>query len=392
MNNKIKKALFALFISALSATGCITEYKVELSPNDTQVLIVDGCIMENTDAIFLLSRSFSMDKVDVPEESFINYANLTLIGSNGYVSPPAISLGRGKFRIPVEELEDDVEYGIQIVYNGDTYQSMLSKPLRTPEIDSISWKQPEAFGPVYFYVSTHGDATDSKYYTWTCTEEWEIIAQIKTTVFYSVSDNMYYHITPAPFFYCWKKIESENYFGSAESLGENVIINKELYQCISSGERFSSLYSVNVHQRAISKGAYEYYQNIIKMNEEIGSLFAPQPTEFLGNITCITDPAKKAMGYIEVSKNTTQKKIYIYPQELTHRIDFMSCNLVSHAIIRDLGIIESYEKGYRPAGDPNQEYLPESIYPADWSSSYCTDCTAKGGTKNRPDFWPNDHQ
>ena len=32
-------------------------------------------------------------------------------------------------------------------------------------------------------------------------------------------------------------------------------------------------------QRALSKGEFEYYENKVKLSEEMGGLFTPQPSE-----------------------------------------------------------------------------------------------------------------
>jgi len=390
------KTVFGLIISTLLLTGCITEYNAILPENDRKILFVNGSIIASTDVTFHISQSFSLN-VDavtkIPEESFITNANLIIIGSNGYKSPPAIHQGKGAYQISVGELEDDVEYGIQIELDGDTYQSAPLRPLYTPEIDSISWKQPEFYGPVYFYVSTYDETEGTKYFMWNHTEDWEIYADYTTTLFFHPMSLEFTIIEPAPFRYCWKKSESvRSVFSSTESLSENRIIDKQFYQYnYPSDDRFSSLYCITVTQRVISKGAYEYYQDIQKMNEEMGGLFTPQPTEFVGNIRCTTNPEKKILGYVDVSKNTTTKRMFIYPNRIV-REEPMRCT--SPVVILPLRWTEYsswYKRGFRPAEGPDPKYYPDEILPYEWYPATCTDCTARDGTKNKPDFWPNDH-
>jgi hypothetical protein len=238
---------------------------------------------------------------------------LTIIGSNGYQSPSAKNIGKGEYLISAGELNDNVEYGIKIEYNGDIYQSTPSKPLHTPEIDSISWRQPEKEGDIFFYVSTHDDTEGTKFFLWNFTEDWEIRAAYETETFYDPEKDSYYIVRPAPYYYCWKNNvhPQKTLTGSTEFLGENRIINKEFYSCAPLNERFSVLYCMTVYQKNISKEAYEYYQNKKKLNEEMGGLFTPQPSEIKGNITCITDPSKKVAGYVETVKNISQKRAFI---------------------------------------------------------------------------------
>ena len=393
MNSKI---VFGILALALLAVGCISEFDAKLPQSDEQILIVDGNIVENTDAIFHLSKSFPMDSTFNWNMLNIN-ATLTLIGSNGYQSAPATNMGKGTYRIPIGNLDDDVAYGIRIEYNGDTYQSALSKPLRTPEIDSISWTQPERNGTISFQVSTHDDPEGAKFFIWDYTENWEIMAYYFTTIFFNPIDSVFYEDYTAPTFYCWKSAASTGEFiiGSTESLSENRIINKQFSQFDSRDNRFSRLYCVTVNQRAISKSAYEYYQNKITLNEGMGGLFTPQPSELSGNITCITNPSKKAMGFVETSKNTTQKRVFVSSTQITRPVLPSNCELMTQGdMIGYMGenniltYNEVYAWGFRPAGFRGEN--PEIILPTAWSSAPCTDCVANGGTKNKPDFWPND--
>ena len=394
MNSKIISGILIVVL----VIGCVSEYNVMLPSSDREVLVVDGSIIEDTDVLFYISKSFPLNEDIILNDIFVNDAQLNIIGSDGYISPSAINQGRGAYQIAVGKLNDDVEYGLQIEYEGDTYRSALSKPLYTPEIDSISWIQPDSAGIVSFRVSTHDDAGAARFFSWSYTEDWEINTVYYTSIFFRPASETFYEDFSFPYFYCWRKNESSKLLlGSTESLRENRIINKLLYQRGLENDHFSLLYSVTVNQKVISKAAYEYYQNIIKLNEGMGGLFTPQPSELTGNITCITDPSKKVMGYVETAKNTTQKRIFVYPAQLTHPFIPSNCNSITNDSVRtflqknDLTYVYFYQRGYRPAGGADRTFYPQ-IVPIEWAPSTCTDCTARGGTKNKPDFWPNDHQ
>ena len=391
MNSKI---FFSLFILAFLTTGCISEYNAELPSSDLQILFVDGSIIENSNVKFYLSKSVPLNSASVSSGN-IN-ANLSIIGSNGYESLPAINLGKGEYILSVGELDNNVEYGIQIEYEGDIYQSTLAKPLHTPEIDSVSWVQPEEKGNVFFRVSTHDDTGKAKFFLWDYVEDWEFTAYYKTTCFYDPVRRSFYEDLSEPYFYCWKNNKSKKYFiGSTESLSENRIINKQIYTCYPGNDRFFVLYSVNVQQKAISKSAFEYYQNKIVMNEEMGGLFTPQPSEMTGNITCITDPSKKVMGYVEAVKNVTEKRKFVYPNQITRPTVSSDCTTISSDSIMSLfprseypnPYVAAYEARYRPVGD-----LLFTIENIPWTIINCVECTANGGSKKKPDFWPNDHE
>ena len=392
MNSKV---FFYLFILISIATSCISEFNAKLPSGDKQILIVDGNISENSDAIFYLSKSIPMDITIVPQENLNVNAKLTLIGSNGFESVPATNLGKGKYQLHVGELVDNISYGIRIEYDGDIYESTLSKPIYTPEIDSISWIQPENEGLIFFRVSTHDNSDTPKFFMWNYTETWEITAFYENTLFFDPDKKMYYVDDSMPYFFCWRNYESESYLiGSTESLKENRIVNKQLYSREPGNDQFIVLYSVNVHQKAISKEAYDYYLNKIKLNEEMGGLFTPQPFELTGNISCITNPSKKVMGYIEITKNTTQKRIFVYPNEITRPWLKSFCEkITADSVARFLNeyritYVDYYWLGNRPMGEID---ILTSL-PTEWSRVTCTDCRAIGGSKIKPDYWPNLHQ
>lgn len=54
-----------------------------------------------------------------------------------------------------------------------------------------------------------------------------------------------------------------------------------MYAFASSNLRASYYYSTLMKQRALSKGEFEYYENKVKLSEEMGGLFTPQPSERL---------------------------------------------------------------------------------------------------------------
>ena len=71
-----------------------------------------------------------------------------------------------------------------------------------------------------------------------------------------------------------------------------------------------SLYytAYRVQQRALSKEGYEYYLNVQQQNEEMGGIFTPQPSEIQGNISCISQPERRTIGYVGVYKNISEKE------------------------------------------------------------------------------------
>ena len=152
-------------------------------------------------------------------------------------------------------------------------------------------------------------------------------------------------------------------------------------------DRFTVLYSIQVQQRALSKEGYEYYLNVQQQNEEMGGIFTPQPSEIQGNISCISQPGRRTIGYVGVYKNISEKRIYIHPNEIKRPPLYSGCEEVSDSEMDEQGYstyLIRYLAGYRPVGT--------GTHIDHWALRRCTECEANGGSKNKPSFWPNDHQ
>jgi hypothetical protein len=150
---------------------------------------------------------------------------------------------------------------------------------------------------------------------------------------------------------------------------------------------------------SITKEAYIYWSALKKNTDEIGGIFAPQPSEMYGNIHCISDPEAKVLGFISAGIVST-KRIFVptadvgiyqsFPCTFLDINDaFDALNPPSFSKIYDLGFV---------FGELIDESLlitmpnPASwtLYVVNWIPIACVDCRMRG-TKNKPSFWPNDH-
>jgi hypothetical protein len=129
--------------------------------------------------------------------------------------------------------------------------------------------------------------------------------------------------------------------------------------------------------------------------EEDKSLFAPILSDLQGNISCISNPDKRAHGYVLASSVTT-KRIFIYEEDFEHMSSlYWNSNCIIRNWERDsfamIGVIATYpwkSPWVVMARDGNPYDSDALMY--NW---YCVDCRQTiGATKKRPDFWPNNHE
>jgi len=214
------------------------------------------------------------------------------------------------------------------------------------------------------HVATHEPTGKVLYYRWSYKEDWEYHADV--------------YLTGHPY-YCWGKANNDVLLlGNAEKtvFGKLTDIVTEMSP---RSYKLSYLYRIDVSQNVISKRAYDYFSNIKKNAQQIGSIFAPIPSELRGNITCITDPSKPVIGYVDISTTTKKVRYIHYSEGAYDRFYNRDCQI--YTIIE---LIEMY-------GEIPAEYIvfdPRSN-PVTFVKDICVDCTYYGGIEQKPDDWPN---
>ena len=142
--------------------------------------------------------------------------------------------------------------------------------------------------------------------------------------------------------------------------------------------RFSCCYSTIVKQRKISKSEYEYYQEKIKINEEMGGLFIPQPSELPTNIIC-NNSGKNVVGYVGVSMNVAKYRIFISADDIYYRFPDGYCQEFRGWAD---SYMDLYVMGYAIAYPLMVGYA--------WVSGGCTDVRYLGASLEKPSFWPDE--
>lgn len=394
------KIIYCIII-VLAICSCVSEFNIELSTETDYRLVVEGNIIADSEAIFYIGLSTPLGSSGSDENSIkkVSGAKLFLIDNEGHRSEQATMIEDGLYSLKIGTLLENTKYGIEIQYINDTYQSEPDFPLWTPEVNA-SWVQPEKEGDVVLQVSTTDSSDGYKYYMWYYQEDWEIQANYRNRFYYDPLINDFYELEYYPYYYCWEKhIGKEILVGNTEALTENSIINKKIFTRNADDIRFSMLYAVTVQQIAITKDAYEYFYNVNRQNTEMGGLFTPQPSDVQGNIKCITNPDKKVIGNINVAMNITESRKFLKEEEISRPPTKIDCIQISEEDMLEYMADNNYysykfvyDMGFRPVGVRELEDGIWINYIYFWTYNKCTECTAMGGTKDKPLFWPNDHE
>ena len=382
-------------LAVLSLTGCVEPFDPVGVQDSAGILVVEGMILEEGTTI-KLSRTVKLDEklsrtglkdldnaiIQVIDES----KNVVAVAEPKMINDVAVS---GTYIIHDKIVfTPGIKYALDIKTGNKHYQSAFVLPIRTPEIDEVSWKINDDLS-LDIMVSTHDPENEINYYRWAFEEDWEYTAALVALYRYDpflvkiVEQDLR---TPNNRFYCWgSDVSKAILLGATDRLTEAVIKNKPVLSIPAYDSRLSYLYSILIKQYGLDKESYIYYENLRKNVEDNGSIFGPQPTEKTGNIRCLSNPDEPVIGYIAISKETTSR-IFI---DVSRMIPFDEWGCGGGDYRQKLLVSELFRDHNNGWGI--YEYWPPSdTYMA--ADIKCVDCTIRGGSKNKPDFWPNDHQ
>ena len=387
-------------------SSCIEEYQIPKSALvSSKEVVIQGRILAGEESVFYVSYTKAFGDRSQLQETILN-AKVTIIGQNGYESKKAeFNMENDRYVIDTKDLEANTLYAVKVEAEGETYQSDFLTLLETPEIKDITYKERE--DGISIHVSTEGESGTFKNYMWTFEEDWEFTAPIDFVTHFKGGGTVIYNDEFYPlkdkakneYYRCWKHNKSSNiYIYSTNKLQENSVKDYELFRIAGNDPKISSIYSLLLKQTSISDEAYHYYEQLKRFSEESGGLFTPMPHEIKGNITCTSNPAIKARGYI-LSAKVKSQRIFIYASDFSKRetpYHYVPCEE------KPLSEIDPRAWGELTTAIGNGAivYSPQSLfYSRYWLAQLdkedifytrsCVDCRAvENATNKRPDFWP----
>ena len=375
---KFSKKMIGLWmtLSIVLTMGCVEEFEANVNEIPNEGLVVEGSIISDSTMVFQLSKTLPLDISTELRESFMDVdAELSVKGSDG-TTWVGLPLGEGQYQVEIGTLQADVEYHLEILFDGDIYQSSPQKPLASVGIERMSFTQSDLRDEVDIFLNTH-KGEEPQYCLWSFEEDWEVRATYVTTALYDPVEDRIVHYDHPPVAQGWSYSRSNQILlGTSESNVENCIVKAPIKRISYWDDRLSVLYSIRVQQRNLTPLEYTYYQMRLKYSSDMGGLFSPQPTELPTNITC-SNPSKKVIGYVGCNMSISKHQFYIHGEDVSYS-DYMKCE------IRDdlTGTNQSkYSYGYQVVKTP-------AVY--GWVMLRCVDVRAKGADpRGRPSWWPN---
>jgi hypothetical protein len=421
MNKKKLYILTALLI--IGYVSCKKVYKPQLVSVSTNFLVVDGPIVSGDSTFIRLSRTTSLSDTT---RSKAELRATVSVESDQNTLYPLIDKGKGLYILGITNFSAARKYRLNIkTSNGSIYQSDFVSMKVTPPIDSIYIKQTDP-KEITFYADAHDVTNNTRYYRWDYKDTWAYVPIYHTG--YNYKNGVLSYVPPddpdnLSVCYRWSN-STALILGSTVKLADDVMKQQQLFSITTASEKIAHVYTIQLRQYALTKEGFEYYQNLKKNTEQIGSIFDSQPTILTGNIHCITNPVEMVVGFISASTITNKQfdlleknnpitayeiniagyykvQRYAYPKPF-----YADCNSSKDSTInsRPWGKSGPYTGILNDIDARVREQLKQALTSGDsilfdieialggatyqYAPKECVDCRLKGGTNIRPAYFP----
>ena len=380
----IKNSIYIIVLLILA--GCIKAYEPELKNNSVQKYVVQGAV-SSIEGYQEVSVSLT-SQVNEPKYIGVSRCQVEIIDSkNNKFLLQEYDIGKYRIWMNQEELLPDLSYKVNIITPegemiassfdqmsdgpevGDVYYEIEEIPTNNPNISDLG---------IRFLTNINANENQSRFYQWKLTETWEYHSEYPIEYYY---DGQVQQISPPDYsqMVCWSTIPIREIFTlSTVNLSDNSYNGFRLNFVENSTSRLAVLYSLWIEQISLSQDAYTYWDQLRQNSTQDGGLYASQPIAIKGNMSNITHPEKDVLGYFQASKVST-KRIFVDPVDGL-LLDF---NNRCDTILLERGLIEIEPRDY-PA------YL--MTIDGQWTlfqmNEECVQCTSRGGTTVKPNFWP----
>jgi hypothetical protein len=381
------RQILVLILAILTFTGCVEPYTPKIDESQ-ESLVIEGQITDQAGYHYIrVSRSAPYnDPHEIPEKD----CRVEVLDNKGnifqfYESEP----GLYEQWITQNYLTIGTQYKVQVTTaDGNEYQSDYDLLLSScPPVDSIYYEieireTSNPYYPIYgiqFYIDLDAPENFARNYRWKLEETWEYVASY-TIQYYYDGTTIHEMENPLLLYRCWRTDPIRQIFAATTRYSiSNKIKKYPLLYVSNKSNRLKIKYSLLVKQYSLSNEAYDYWDQLKKQSQESGGFYETQPAPVRGNISNINDPEEVVLGFFNAS-SITEKRIFVSEP-------------FTFPLPGDVCLLDTIGPDH-----PLDSYTTFPIYlisisffgfgpPYATGSGICFDCTAIGGTTERPDFW-----
>lgn len=373
--------------------SCVYPFEPNGDVQTSGIVVIEGDILLGNESLFRITTSVELNEPKLNTrlvESVVTVESSTGEVLSGELYSPSGDLLNGNdacYKVDTRFLDPSKQYRVHVVINNSkkNYYSEWLTPEITPEITDLNYEIDNDANRLRFYISTEGNE-EQKYYKWTYQEDWEYHTYTLGLTEYDPFNNRMTEIFGIRnWYYCWNKDRSEDIMiASTATLSQNKLVDHEIYSLARSDNKLSFLYATEVIQQTISYQAYIYWNTLAQNTDNVGGLFSPQPSELRGNLYCEEDENEVVLGYI-VCSTVSKRRIFFDNVQEKFWNEKVVCE--SPIALAKSNWSRYYKLGYDVAW--SEDFGGVVTYY--WMKKECVDCRMAGGNKNKPQWWPNNH-
>ena len=387
-------SIWALF---LCATACVYPYTPELDEAPEGVLAVDAnisigdvssvrvsslrSVWPSDNVVFPDLRGVQVWVEDETGETYPGAPDPAYFGYYDFIYFP----GNALYTIATENAPADRRYRLCIKTPDARYASDWTEVEAPPVIKNIDFTADDM--AVSVNVSVDGGAAATGYFLLSYDETWEFHADYIPRYAVTVMGARVSIQQSSPDYsryWCWKSSNNNQIYPvDYTAMSQAGVTSWPLTRFSRRDNRNHKRYCVTVKARNVSKETFRFLKNLETNTGYGDNLFTPTPGELPSNLHCESDPERTVLGYVLFSQTTSKRawldsrygqqaplSTLLYPEQDQFR--------------------EFYESGFLPLEELLPEQIQEGMGPYGWGGKYCYDCTAVGGTQQKPTFWDDE--
>ncbi len=363
--------------------ACIEPFFAEIE-EETKIITIEGSLIKGNDVqtIIISTTTSLVNQKFIP----VRGCDVKVIDelNNSFTFDENVD-GTYSLAIDDTDLVYDRQYRLNIVTpTGGKYESEYEILNRSVAVDTVYYEVEERIETytgdymegVQFYIDIRAEDSTSRYFRWNLSETYEYTTGGPISYFFF--DTSLEPIPPRNIwavFRCWI---TEDIQGLYLSNTINLTINEKrkipLQYVSAKTDRLKIKYSLLVTQYTMNEGAYNYWEQNKIATQEPGGLYTQQPSRPLTNLYSVNDSDERVLGYFWASSRSEQR-IFV------PRINSLNV----HDKICELHVFDILEDGEGPF--PIYVRVDEETGAQMVGNPYCFDCTLRGGSTTKPDFW-----
>ncbi|CCH00599.1 hypothetical protein FAES_2590 [Fibrella aestuarina BUZ 2] len=373
-NSLYQRVLGGLLV--LLAASCVDPYRPPEIAAPASYLVVNGFFDSTPGATTSIRLSRSQNLSDKNAPTAESGATVTIESAGNTIYRLQESPGGVYSLAGIPPISGETyRLHIRTAAGGD-YVSDYVPVVKTPPIDSLHWTV-ENDG-VQFNVSTHDPTNRTRYYRWEFDETWAYTSAYYSGYIYN-DKTKDVELRQDNIFTCWSTTGSKNILTTSTARLSQAVVNRFPLNFVDGRSmKFQRRYSLLVRQYALTQAGYNYYDQLAKLTQNVGSLFDPQPSQLTGNMRSTSNPADLVLGFFWAGDVTT-KRIFIGRAQLPNWRTTTGYELCDVDTLTLSQIRQSQPGIMAESGLPGPLYLTTTFE--------CIDCRLQGGINKKPDFW-----